>query len=126
MLAYVFEKFRSKGIEIYELDSATHFLSAAGLAWQVCLKNTRVKEELLTDVYMIFVIEKRIRGGICHAINKYAKANNKYTKNYEKDFKSLYHIYLDANNLYGWAMSQKLPVNGLNGKKIYLNLIHTS
>ena len=75
---------------------------------------------------MIFVIEKRIRGGICHAIHKYVKANNKYTKNYEKDFKSLYHIYLDANNLYGWAMSQKLPVNGLNGKKIYLNLIHTS
>ena len=50
---------------------------------------------------MMLVIEKRITGGICHPIHKYAKANNKYTKNYEKDFESLYHIYLDANNLYG-------------------------
>ena len=53
-----------------------------------------------------------IRGGIYHAIYRYAKANNKYMKKYDKDMKSSYLKYLDANNLYGWATSQKLPVNG--------------
>ena len=75
LLADVFENFRSKCIEIYELDPA-HFLSASGLAWQACLKKTEVKLELLTDVDMLLMVEKGIRGGICHAIHRYAKANN--------------------------------------------------
>ena len=58
------------------------------------------------------MVEKGIRGGICYAIHRYAKANNKYLKNYHKNKKSSCFQYLDANNLYGWAMSQKLPVNG--------------
>ena len=70
-------------IEIYELDPA-HFLSAPGLAWQACLKKTGVKLELLTDADMFLMVRKGIRGGICHAIHRYAKANNKYMKNYEK------------------------------------------
>ena len=61
---------------------------------------------------MLLMVEKRIRCGICHGIHRYAKANNKYMKNYDKNIISLYLEYLDANNLYGWGMSQKLPVNG--------------
>ena len=61
---------------------------------------------------MLVMVEKGIRGGMCHAIYRYVKANNKYTKNHDKNAESSYSEYLDANNLYGWAMSQKLPVDG--------------
>ena len=115
MLADVFENFRNKCIEIYELDPA-HFLSAPGLAWQACLKKTKVELELLTDIDMLLMVEKGTKGGICQAIHRYAKANNKYMKNYDKNIESSYLMYLDTNNLYGWTTSQKLPVNGfLNG-----------
>ena len=57
------------------------------------------------------MVEKGIRGAICHAIHQYAKPNNKYVKDYDKSKKSSHLKYLDVNNLYGWAMSQKLPVN---------------
>ena len=76
LLADVFENFRNKCNEIYELDPA-HFLSAPGLAWQACLEKTGVKLELLTKSDMLLIAEKGIRGGICHAIHRYAKANNK-------------------------------------------------
>ena len=75
-------------------------------------KKANVKLELLTDYDMLLMIEEGIRGGICHSIHRYAKANNKYMKNYDKNKESLYIQYSDANNLYGWAISQKLPVNG--------------
>ena len=107
----MFENLRNKCIEINELDPI-YFASAPGLAWQVCLKKTEVKLELLTDFDMLLIIEKGIRGGICQTTHRYAKANNKYMKNYDKNNESSYIEYLDANNLYGWAMSQKLPVNG--------------
>ena len=111
LLANVFENFRNMCIKVYELDPA-HFLSLPGLVWQVCLKKANVKLELLTDYDMLLMVEEGIRGGICHAIHRHAKANNKYMKNYDKNKKSSYIQHLDANNLYGWAMSQKLPVNG--------------
>ena len=95
----------------YELDPA-HFLSLPGLAWQACLKKTNIELELLTDYDMLLMAEEGIRGGICHSIYRYARANNKYAKNYNNNEESSYIQYLDANNLYGWAMSKKLPANG--------------
>ena len=111
LLADVFEKFRDKCIEIQGLNPS-YFLSAPGLAWKACLKKTEVKLELLTDYRILLMIEEGIRGGMCQSTHRYAKANNKYMKNYDKNIESSYLTYLDANNLYGWAMSKKLPVNG--------------
>ena len=110
LLADVFENFRNTCIKVYELDPA-HILSLPRLAWQACLK-TNIKLELLTDYDMLLMVEEGIRGGICHSIHRQARANNNYMKNYDKNKESSYIQYLDANNLYGWAMSQKLPVNG--------------
>ena len=111
LLANVFENFRNTCIKVYELDPA-HFLSLPGLALQACLKKANIKLELLTDYDMLLMVEEGIRGGICHSIYRHARANNKYMKNYDENKESSYIQYLDANNLYGWAMSQKLPVNG--------------
>ena len=111
LLVDVFENLRDKCIEICELDPA-HFLSVPGLAWQACFKKTRVELELLTGIDMLLMTEKRIRGRMCEAVCRYAKANNRYMKNYGKSIILLYLMYLEASNLYGWAMSQKLPVDG--------------
>ena len=96
-------------IKVYELDPA-NFLMAPGLAWQACLKKTGVRLEILTDANMLLMVEEGTRGGMCHAVHRYAKANNKYMKNYDKDKKSSFREYLGANNLHGWAMSEKLLV----------------
>ena len=109
LLADIFDNFRQSCLKNYELDPA-HFVSLPGLAWQACLKKTNVELELLTDYDMLLMIEERIRGGICYAMQRYAKANNKYMKDYGKKKKSSYIQYLDANNLYGKAMTEKLPV----------------
>ena len=111
LLADVFENFRDMCIKEYELDPA-HFVSLPGLAWQACLKKTNIELELLTDYDMLLMVEKGIKGGICHSIHRYAKANNKYMQNYNNNEESSYIQYLDTNNLYGWAISKKLPVNG--------------
>ena len=88
-------------LKIYQLHPAK-FLSAPGLAWQAALKKTEVKLELLTDIDMLLMVEKDIRGGICNAIHRYAKANNKYMKYYDKSKESSYLNYRDAKKLYGW------------------------
>ena len=111
LLADVFENFRDMCLKEYELDPA-HYLSLPGLAWQACLKKTNIELELLTDYDMLLMVEEAKRGGICHSIHRYAKANNKYMKNYNNNEESSYIQYLDANNIYRWAMSKKLPVNG--------------
>ena len=103
----MFENFRYMCLKEYELDPA-HFLSLPGLSWQACLKKTGVELELLANYDMLLMVEE----GICHSIHRYAKANNKYMKTYNNNEESPYIKYLDANNLYGWAMSKKLPVNG--------------
>ena len=110
LLVDVFDKFRNICMQIYQLDRA-HFLSATGLAWLAGPKKKRVKLELLTDIDMLLIIEYGIRGGICQSIHRYAEVNNKYRKNYNKNKKSLYLRYLDANNLYGWGMCKKSPIS---------------
>ena len=105
VLADVFENFRNKCIEINEYDPA-HFLFAPGLVWQACLKKTGAELELLTNIDMLLMIEKGIRGRIWYAIHWYAKENNKYMKNYDNSIESSYLEYLDANNLYGSGISK--------------------
>ena len=121
LLADVFENFRDMCLKEYELDPA-NFISLPGLAWQACLKKTNIELELLTDYNMLLMVENGIKGGICHSIHRYAKANNKYMQNYNNNEESSYIQYLDANNLYGWAMSKKLPVNGFK----WLDMSETS
>ena len=78
---------------------------------------------------MLLMVEKGLRGGICHAIHRYAKANNKYMKNYDENEESSFLEYLDASNLYGWTMSEPLPVDGFDSmeymSKIDENYIKT-
>ena len=101
---------------MYELDPGKS-LSILGLAWQAALKKTKVKLDLLTDIDMLLMVEKGIRGGICHSIYRYAKANNKYMKDYDENKESSYIQYWDVNNFFGWAMSQKLPGNNFGSIK---------
>ena len=100
---------------LYELDPAK-FLSAPRLAWQADSKKTKVKLYLWSDIDILIMIERGIRGGICNAIYWYAKVNNKYIKNYDKN-KESYLNYWDVDNLYWWAMSQKLRVNNFKWMK---------
>ena len=103
LLADLFENFRSVCLEICEFDTAKCLL-APGLAWQAALKKTKVKIDLLTDIVAINGIRgekgKGIRGGICHSIYRYAKVNDKYIKDYDKNKESSYIQYWDVNNLY--------------------------
>ena len=99
-MADVLENFRKMCLSLYELHPEI-LLSAAGLAWQTALKKTEVKLELLTDINMLLMVEKEIRGGIYHVNHWYAKGDNKYMKNYDKNNESLYLKYWDVNNLYG-------------------------
>ena len=103
-MADVFENFRNICCEHYNFNPA-HYFTAPGLAWDAALKVTGVELELLSDMDMLLMVEKGIRGGVSMTSNRYGKSNNKYSKPQK------YITYLDANNLYGWAMSKPLPTH---------------
>ena len=110
----------------YKLDPC-HYYTAPGLAWDECLKETNQNLELLKDYDMLMLFERGIRGGITHISKRYAEANNKYMKDYNQNKPSSYIQYRDANSLYGWAVTQKLPTHGFkwvdNGKNEVINLL---
>ena len=112
LLSNVFEAFRNTCLQHSKLDPA-HFYTSPGLAWQASLKKTDVRLEALTDPDMLLMLQCSIRGGITQAVYRYAKANNKYMgEKFHPKEKSSFLQYLDANKLYGWAMSQWLPTGG--------------
>ena len=113
LLADVLENFRNLCEKHYELDPA-HFYTVPGLSWDAMRKITGIKLDLFEEgqIDMLLMIEKGIRGGISNVFKRYAKANNKFMKNFDPAEKSSFIVYLDANNLYGWAMSKPLPVGG--------------
>ena len=111
LLSDVFENFRDVCLENYSLDPVFYY-TAPGLAWDACLKITKVNLELLKDYDMLMMVEKGIRGGVSMISTRYGKANNPYINNYDPDQPTKYISYLDANNLYGWAMSKPLPTHG--------------
>ena len=118
LLADVFENFRDICIKNYNLDPA-HYYTAPGLAWDAALKLTEVKLEFLSDPDMLLMVEKSIRGGVSMISNRYGKANNKYMGDrFDNREPSKYMMYLDANNLYGWAMSKPLPTHGFKWMKV--------
>ena len=109
LLAEIFENFRNVCLKNYELDPA-HYYTSPGLSWDALLKFSGQKLELLIDINMIQFIELGICGGVSMISHRHSIANNKYMLNYnpDKEIKSI--NYLDANNLYGWAMCESLPV----------------
>ena len=111
LLLAVFENFRKTCIQYYKLDPC-HYFTSPGLSWDAMLKMTNIKLELMTDIDMFQFIEKGMRGGISYIANRCGKANNKYMREYNEKAPSKYIMYLDANNLYGWDMSQYLPTGG--------------
>ena len=108
LFADVFENFRSTCLKYYGLDPC-HYYSAPGLSWDALLKMTWINLDLITDLDQQLFIEKGMRGGISTITHRHAVANNKYMKDYNPEVESSYIMYLDANNLYGWAMSKSLP-----------------
>ncbi|CAH3162496.1 unnamed protein product, partial [Porites evermanni] len=116
LLSDVFENFRKTCLKHYKLDPA-HYYTSPGLAWDACLKETGQKLQLLHDYDKLMMFERGIRGGISHISKRYAEANNKYMKDYNPDVESTYIQYLDANNLYFWAMTQQLPTHGFSWMK---------
>ena len=111
LLADVFEAFRTKIHASHKLEPV-NYITLPSYSWDAMLYKTKTNLQLLDDYEMHCMIEKGIRGGISVISQRYAKANNKYMTNYDENDIDSYIMYLDANNLYGLAMSQYLPING--------------
>ena len=118
LLADVFENFRKTCLNQYMLDPA-HYYTAPGLSWDALLKYTGINLELLTDSTMHLFIERGLQGGISMESRRYCKANNKYLQDHNPMEEPSYIMYYDANNLYGWAMSQPLPVGKFAWCQVY-------
>ena len=117
LLADVLENFRNVCLKNYKLDPAWYYTSP-GIVWDAALKMTGVELELLTDPNMLLMIEKGVRGGVSMISKIHGKANNKYMgEEYDPSQPSKYITYLDANNLYGWAMSKPLPISNFKWMK---------
>ena len=110
LLADVMENYRNVCIDNYGLDPLWYY-TAPGLAWDAALKISKIELELITNPDMYLLVENGIRGGISTIMKRYAKANNPYANDFDPEKENIYIQYLDANNLYGWAMSQPLPVD---------------
>ena len=111
LLADVFENFRQTCLQYFKLDPC-HYFTSPGLFWDAMLKMTGIELKLISDIDMYQFIEKGMHGGVSYISHQHSKANNKYMKKYDDREPSKYIMFLDANNLYGWAMSQHLPTSG--------------
>jgi hypothetical protein len=121
LLADVFEEYRNTCLKHYKLDPC-HYYTAPGLSWDAMLKLTDAEIECFSEGQedMLAMVEK-LRGGVSMITTRYAKANNKYMKLYDKNTESSYIMYLDANNLYGWAMSKKLPLGDFKWESVNIS-----
>jgi hypothetical protein len=115
LLSDVFENFRKTCIKYYDGLDPANYISAPSLAWDAMLKKTEVELDLISDEKVLDIIERHKRGGLCFVGSKrHVKANNKYLEDYDPEQESNYLMYWDANNLYGWAMSQYLPYKNIS------------
>ena len=121
LLADVFENLRETCLKHYKLDPA-HYYTSPGLSWDALLKYTGINLELLTDVNKHLFVERGLRGGIFMESRRYCKANNRHLSDYNPQEETSYIMYYDANNLYGWAMSQPLPVGNFAWFFVFLTL----
>nr|CAG8642698.1 8208_t:CDS:2 [Entrophospora candida] len=110
-LCDVFETFRDTAMEYYEIDPA-YYISMPSFAWDAMLKYTNIELDLFTDALMHDVTESQKHGGVSMVSKRYGKANNPKCSGYDKNRPKKYLMYVDTNNLYGWAMSQYLPSGG--------------
>ena len=107
----MFEKFISTCLNYYVQDPC-HYFSSPGLSWDAMLKMTKTELYLISDSDMHLFFEKGMRGRISYIAKRHSKANDRYMESYDSSEKSKHITYLDANNLYGWEMSQYLPYSG--------------
>ena len=96
------------------------------MSWDALLKKTKVQLELLTDINMHLFMEKGLRGGVCMVSTRFAKANNPQCPDYDSTKPNSWVMYLDSNNLYGWAMMQLLPVGGFQWVNAELDEVLTT
>lgn len=111
LLADCFEYFRELCLQHFQLDPA-HYFTNPGMFWDAALMKSKVKLELLTEIDMVLMFEKQARGGISMISQRHAAANNPLLESYDPSKPESYIMYVDANNLYGWAMSKHLPTGG--------------